>query len=85
MYKECGEWHQNMNYVIIHILQKEKEERMAIYLVQGLLSIVTLIKRRDNFIRYTADITMLYFLSYLCAVSYTHLDVYKRQVQSWNR
>ena len=51
-----------MNYVIIHILQKEKEERMAIYLVQGLLSIVTLIKRRDDFIRYTADITMLYFL-----------------------
>lgn len=36
MYKERGEWHQNMNYVIIHILQKEKEERMAIYLVQGL-------------------------------------------------
>ena len=51
MYKERGEWHQNMNYVIIHILQKEKEERMAIYLVQGLLSIVTLIKRRDDFIR----------------------------------
>lgn len=70
MYKERGEWHQNMNYVIIHILQKEKEERMAIYLVQGLLSIVTLIKRRDDFIRYTADITMLYFLSYLCAGSF---------------
>ena len=70
MYKERGEWHQNMNYVIIHILQKEKEERMAIYLVQGLLSIVTLIKRRNDFIRYTADITMLYFLSYLCAGSF---------------
>ena len=67
MYKERGEWHQNMNYVIIHILQKEKEERMAIYLVQGLLSIVTLIKRRNDFIRYTADITMLYFLSHSCA------------------
>lgn len=70
MYKERGEWHQNMNYVIIHILQKEKEERMAIYLVQGLLSIISLIKRRDNFIRYMADITMLYFLSYLCAGSF---------------
>ena len=25
MYKERGEWHQNMNYVIIHILQKEMD------------------------------------------------------------
>ncbi len=70
MYKSVENGIKNMNYVIIHILQKEKGRENGYIFSTGTLSIVTLIKRRDNFIRYTADITMLYFLSYLCAGSF---------------
>ncbi len=43
---------------------------MLIYLIQGLASICMLVKNRNNFIHYMADITVFYFISYFFAGSF---------------
>lgn len=70
MYKERGEWHQNMNYVIIHILQKRKGRENGYIFSTGTFINCNIDKKKRWFYPLYGRYYDAVFLSYLCAGSF---------------